>query len=90
MKLTKDTTTETTPKRDSLTPHEISIIRSSVKRLNKVLVSVTERYPDAQWYLDGTSNLNLMSAAPHDEFHMARQERILMSVVLEMSSGGDW
>jgi len=67
-------------------------IKTAVEGLNEILREVESTYPYANWYLDGTWNLNLMKGPAFDDDAGCSplQTNILFSIELRNSSGGDW
>jgi len=76
---------------EAMTRAQLATFRRLVTGLNSLLVEVKRDHPDAQWYLDGTCNLCLMSGNTWDDTHrLPRQDRILASEKLQHAYGGDW
>lgn len=76
---------------ERLTAQEIREFRRCVSDLNRLITNVRQRIPDAQYYLDGSCNLNLMSGDSHTGVQaIAHPERIMASETLYFSDGGDW
>ena len=73
-----------------LTSKQARRLTQLVAGLNELRVDVSAEYPEAQWYLDGTGNLCLMSDGTYGGRGHSRQDRILASEKLSCSSGGDW
>ena len=67
-------------------------ILAAVAELNAVREEIEKKYPDAQWYLEDSSNLNLMTGASHDSDRnlTSRQDRVIFCYHLEASGGGGW
>jgi hypothetical protein len=73
-------------------PNENDIIRRirrNCTALNRALTELKELHANAQFYLDGTYNLNVMTDDPHDENGRPQRDRILASAYLH-AGGGDW
>lgn len=64
-------------------------MRRKCTALNKLLKEVRRQYPRANYYLDGTGNLNLMSDDAFDQQGRAQYDRILAAAHIEAGSG-DW
>lgn len=65
-------------------------IARACQTLNQVLEEVEEVEPAANYYLDGTGNLNLMCGPTHDGHGASsQQQRIIYSADLR-AGGGDW
>ena len=65
-------------------------LKSHATAINKILEDAKKIWPEANLYLDGTGNLNLMSGAAHEgALAEARYDRVLDSVKLN-ADGGDW
>lgn len=60
-----------------------------VAALNALLERVRRDHPDANFYLAG-DDLHLLSDESHDADGTARRDRVLASVTLHRSGGGDW
>lgn len=58
--------------------------------MKNLLADVKKEHPNAMYYVDGTSNLNLMSDNPHDERERPRHDRVLASTNIPGLDGGDW
>lgn len=65
-------------------------ITKAVKMLNDVLKEIQLDYPEAEWYLEDTSNFNLMSGPSHDMNGKAQHGNILEQYYLVDASGGAW
>lgn len=67
-------------------------IERHVKGLNDIRQELEDKYPDAyiNWYLEDSSNLNLMSDESHDERGKPQQDAVMCSSCLDYSSGGGW
>jgi hypothetical protein len=82
----------------TLTTKQRNKIKRSVKALNDVRQELQKDNADCdvQWYLEDSDNLNLMSGDPHDDSgrseggHGRRQDRVIDTFYLELSSGGGW
>jgi hypothetical protein len=73
-----------------VTKKQASRFKRAIRALNDLMAEVNKTHPNACWYLDGTGNMNLMSGVSHVGGGRQRQDRIMESVVLCGSSGGDW
>lgn len=76
-----------------LTSKQARRLTQLVAGLNELRAEVSVEYPEAQWYLDGTGNLCLLSDGAYSSNSSnsrSHQERILASEKLSCSSGGDW
>tara|TARA_B110000902_G_C14243073_1_gene563211 strand:- start:930 stop:1187 length:258 start_codon:yes stop_codon:yes gene_type:complete len=81
----------------TLTTKQRSKIKRAIKSLNDVRQELQNENGDCevQWYLEDSDNLNLMSGESH-EFSPdtvdddSRQDRVIDTFYLEMSSGGGW
>jgi hypothetical protein len=78
----------------TLTSKQKNKISRAVKALNDVRQGLQNDNGDCevQWYLEDSNNLNLMSGASHnfDGDNDARQDRVISTFELDMSSGGGW
>lgn len=65
--------------------------RQAVRTLNKLLTEIQAYAPDANYYLS-TDTLHILSGDSHDlgGSNPPRYDRILTSMRLVRSSGGDW
>jgi hypothetical protein len=62
----------------------------AAKELNSALEEARQEWPKAEMYL-AVSTLNLMSGPHHEgKLEDAKPERILASVKLKHTDGGDW
>lgn len=78
-----------------LTIKQRNKINRAVKALNDVREELQCENPDnnINWYLEDSSNLNLMSGDSHDNEgirSIARQDRVIDTFSLWNSSGGGW
>ena len=73
-----------------LTSGQARRLKQLVAGLNELRAEVSAEYPKAQWYLDGTGTLCLMSDDAYSSNRRSHQDRILASEKLLRSSGGDW
>lgn len=58
--------------------------------LNVLLDEVRRIHPNANWYLEDSGNLNLMSDESHDSSGRARKDHVLHRSNLNRSGGGGW
>lgn len=77
-----------------LTEAEYRTFKRHVDGLNKLIVQVRERYPEAQYYLACSmgARLHILSGSSHDDDPRAsaRQDRIIETQTLKYADGGDW
>ena len=57
-----------------------------------LLADAQKEHPEAEFYVDGTRNLNLLSGPSHTGKYMSepRHDRILARVSVKCLGGGDW
>jgi len=61
-----------------------------VNELNTLLEEVRKVHPNANWYLEDSGNLNLMSDESHDSSGRARKDHVLHHSNLKNAGGGGW
>lgn len=65
-------------------------IDDAITELNCVMEEVRKKHPKANYYLEDSCNLNVLSDDSHDDNNNSHQERIMYSVYLDHSGGGGW
>lgn len=67
-------------------------IKRAVAALNDVRMEVQQENPEhnINWYLEDTSNFNLMEGDSHDCDGDSRQDRVIENFYLDSASGGGW
>jgi len=65
-------------------------IRKAIEMLNKTINEVREYIPEANYYLEDSSNFNVLSGHSHDNHEHERQDRIMLQCTLDYSGGGGW
>lgn len=77
-----------------LTSAEYRTFKRHVDGLNKLIIQLRERYPEAQYYLACSMGayLNILTGPSHDDDHNARprQDRVIESLRIKFADGGDW
>lgn len=65
-------------------------LQGAADQLNAVLKEVRKTHPHANYYVDASESIHLMSGPSHDGGGIARQDRILASLRVHSIDGGDW
>lgn len=68
-------------------------LNRAAKLLNKILADAQKEYPEAEWYVAGSSNnLHLLSGPSHDgrSGQRPRQDRVIATAQVVTIDGGDW
>lgn len=74
-----------------LTKKQHAKIQRALDALESVRLEVERQYEtDISWYLDGTTNLNLMEGTSHDGNNNPNRDMIIESFDFKKSGGGDW
>jgi len=61
------------------------------RTINDILADARKIWPEAQFYVDGTRNINLMTGPPHDDPDgTPRHDRIIETISITNIDGGDW
>lgn len=75
-----------------LTDKQRQRIEFAVKMLNEVRQELDRENPghNVNWYLEDSSNLNLMDGDSHDDAQRPMRNRIIGSFIFWNASGGGW
>ena len=65
-------------------------ITKAVNTLNKIMMEVRETYPEANWYLEDSANLNLLVGDSHKDNGEPNFHNVIDTWDLWCSSGGGW
>lgn len=65
-------------------------ISKAVASLNEALAELQQTFPKANWYLEDSENLCLMSDETHNHQGDAQQQNVIKVFNLNCSSGGGW
>ena len=76
----------------ALSPAQRRKIKRAVTALNEVRLELQTDNPDydINWYLEDTSNLNLMEESSHGHDGSPQHDKVIESFYLDNAGGGGW